>query len=110
MAELTGLQRLLGPNLRGTIGAPGDDPLDVFGIYQRRTTRTKGYRSIRISFYDFVVTNTEAQQAVRSKFASAVASWHALDPEERAFYNFRAKRWQRRGYHYFISLFMKDRL
>jgi len=46
---------------------------------------------------------TPAQLARRARFATAVAAWHTLAPEEKAAYNTRAARSGRAGFNLYIS-------
>lgn len=78
-----------------------DDPLGVYGIYQRRKMKSgKGY--IKMKFYTPTNPQTEPQQANRTKFADAMSAWGALTPEEKAPYYERAKRRQMKPWGLFV--------
>lgn len=86
------------------------------GIYQKRNTgyNDKGYKPgaarktyyVKMRYYRPTNPNSPAQQAGRSKFADAVASWQGLPASEQAKYNRRAQRHSRRGRNLYISEFM----
>jgi len=98
MAVVTGKAKMLGFEFWGVIGHDGDpDPLDVAGIYRRRPTQN-GRTIVRMDFYDYVITHTEAQQTNREKFADAVAYWQGLTEEEKNQYNIKARRLEMYGY------------
>lgn len=99
---LTLQEFLLGFNISGNIGKPGDpDPLNVNGIYQMRMTK-RGKRPIKMKFYTPTNPQTEPQEANRSKFADAMFAWGALSSEEKGVYNVRAKKRNMFGHGLFI--------
>lgn len=93
---------LIGFEVLGQLGkANAEDPLDVFGIYQRRHTR-KGRKVGRMAFYPYVITHTGPQEANRAKFAAAQAAWMALTADEKSVYTKRAKKRGMFGWGLFI--------
>lgn len=83
----------------------GDDVGFVPGIYQRRKC-SDGVRTIRMKFYSPYNPQTEAQQANRQKFSSAVSAWKLLTDEEKKEYNELAKGKNMSGYNFFIRQYM----
>lgn len=107
MAELTKRQKVLGFDIRKKLGGPGDpDPWDVNGIYQRRTTKLRGRRSIKMVFYSPTNPRTPAQQANRQRMVQGVPAWLALTDEQKAVYNERAKKLPFSGYNLFMREFV----
>jgi len=54
--------------------------------------------------------DTEEQRMVRRTFGDAVRSWQSLSFEEQQSYNKKARRLSRKGYNFYISLYMKNNL
>ena len=88
------------------------------GIYQRRNTgyNQHGYIAgrerreyfVRMRSYRPTNPRTELQQAGRGRFADAVATWHAMTPEERKPWNERAAKRSRKGRNLFLSEYMLE--
>lgn len=89
----------------------------IGGIYQKRVTGYNNYGRrpdlprvsyyVKMRYYKPTNPNTAAQQARRSKFAEAVASWKGLSAAQKMIYNNRAHRQSRRGQNLYISEFMR---
>lgn len=89
----------------------------IGGIYQKRVTGYNNYGRrpnlprksyyVRMRYYRPTNPNTPAQQAGRSKFAEAVASWKGLSTAQKTIYNNRAHRQSRRGQNLYISEYMR---
>lgn len=89
----------------------------VGGVYQKRVT---GYNNtgrkahlprkayyVRMRYYRPTNPNTSLQQAKRSMFADAMASWQGLSPAEKIEWKKKASRQSRRGHNLYISEYMK---
>ena len=89
----------------------------IGGVYQRRVT---GYNNtgrkvhlprktyyVKMRYYRPTNPNTPEQQANRSMFAEAVASWKGLPPAEKIEWKKKASRHSRRGHNLYISEYMK---
>lgn len=57
-------------------------------------------------FYEYVITHTPAQNALRSKFAVAISAWQALGSTEKEKYKKRAIGRHMSGYNLFIREYM----
>lgn len=102
LAEQDHVPFLIGFCVAGRIGKVGQaDPLGVNGIYQMRMT-LRGKRPIKMKYYTPTNPQTEAQQANRAKFTTAMSLWGALTSEQKASYNTRAKRRNMFGWGLFI--------
>ncbi len=98
MALLTPFQKLLGFEIHGKIGKPGDpDPLDVAGIYRRRPG-PNGITIVRMDFYEPTGEPTQEQLDWRAVFADAVLEWQGLSEEEKEGWNKKAERLEMYGY------------
>jgi hypothetical protein len=92
----------------GTASYGSDHYGDAFvlsGVY--RTDNVKGYLTYyREPYYIPRNPRTTTQQAWRSVFAQAVFAWQQLTPEEKMFYNERAKGKRMSGYNLFIREYL----
>ena len=92
--------------LVGKVGKEGaEDPLNVFGIYRRRPTKT-GYTLVKMGFYTPTNPQTEPQQAWRLIFSNGVDAWHLLNEEEKEGYRARAKDLNMTGFNLFMSEYL----
>jgi len=106
MAILGWPQGILKFKIKGKLGRPDiPDTLGIWGIYRvwRRWGKEQCFKE---KFYVPYNPRTEPQQANRMKFASAVAAWQALTPEQKELYNKKAANLNMSGYNLFISEFM----
>ena len=100
----------LGHSTFGTIAHVG-------GVYQKRVT---GYNNtgrkahlprkayyVRMRYYRPTNPNTIVQQARRTLFAEAMASWQGLPPAEKIEWKKKASRHSRRGHNLYISEYMR---
>lgn len=89
----------------------------VGGVYQKRVT---GYNNtgrkaylprkayyVRMRYYRPTNPNTPEQQAKRTLFADAMASWQGLSPTKKTQWKLKASRHSRRGHNLYISEYMK---
>lgn len=93
-------------DIRGVLRKNGPDfPNLPEGIYQMMPINGRRVCIFR-NFYDYVITRTEAQQARRSKFASAVEAWQNLSAEQKE--TWRQKAWGRMmsGYNLYLREYM----
>lgn len=87
------------------------------GVYQKRNTgyNNTGYKQhlkkktyyVRMRYYRPTNPNTIVQQARRTLFAEAMASWQSLDPVQKQYWKTKASRQSRRGVNLYISQYMK---
>jgi hypothetical protein len=91
MAIITKFQKLLGFEIKGKLGKPGDpDPYDVLGIYRRRPGPKK-VTIVRMDFYDPGPPTHPGQLAAQDVFREGVEFWQGLTQPEKDVYNERAK-------------------
>lgn len=83
------------------------DYLLLSGIYQMRMCE-EGKIPIRLKSYNFKITNTEAQQIQRQKYADGVLAWQGLTNEEKLPYNERAKSLPYSGYNLFLKEYLNS--
>lgn len=77
------------------------------GIYQKKYYYGKPFIS-RSKFYRPINPRTEIQQSWRTVLKNAVLAWQALDNENKAIYNKRAKGHIMSGYNVFVSEYLKS--
>jgi hypothetical protein len=88
-------------------GAGGSEPIIQDGMYQMRTCK-EGKIPIRMKLYDYVITNTEAQQIQRQKYADGVLAWQGLTNPQKLLYNERAKSLPYSGYNLFLKEYLNS--
>lgn len=110
-------KRLLSGIARQKIGKPNGlgeiilgwselgDSNDFSGIYS--SVVVDGYRYQRFfPFYDYIITHTPGQNALRGKFRNAVTAWQALGSTDKALYKKRAIGRHMSGYNLFLREYM----
>jgi len=76
---------------------------EIRGAFQICDVRTRKNKKIEIAKYRIPSNpRTTAQQAVRTKYAQAVAGWRSLTPEQKAQYNALAKPLGWSGWNYYL--------
>lgn len=78
-------------------------------IYQKRMTK-KGQKTILISWYEYVITRTPAQQANRAKFRNACQAWTLLTDEQKRYWKIKSKYIKMNSQALFISKYMKGEI
>lgn len=78
----------------------------IAGIYRNFVFNKKRYQ-IKTDFYPYVITNTESQEVIRTKFKNAMSAWQALSESEKAVYKKRCIGRHMSGHNLYISEFMK---
>jgi hypothetical protein len=106
MAIITGAQKVLGFEIWGKLGKPGDsDPYNVLGIYRRRPG-PKGVKIVRMDFYDPGPPTHPGQITAQEKFAAGVLAWQGLTQSEKNVYNERVKDLEMYGFNLFLREWM----
>lgn len=119
MVILNDKEKAFSEQLYGKVGRPtelgnfwfgyseiGDD--DAFsGVYQRRRTK-QGFSIVKMRYSMPPYVNTPIQQARRSKFADAVASWNELPFENQIVWNKKKYPLKMSGYNRYISWYMQQ--
>jgi len=103
VSGIWGLTGELGWNRLGLFALGLENP-DA-GILRTRPSPT-GQQTVLYPFYTQYAPRTPGQQACSSLFASGMADWSALSPEEKEEFNERAKRYRLHG----VNLFMREYL
>lgn len=82
----------------------------VKGYNQYTGPPTPGNKTYYVLCRSYNPTNpqTEDQQANRQKIADAVSAWQDLTTEQKANYNQKGSRFNRRGYNVFIQEYLKS--
>ena len=106
MVVVNPAKNIIGPFVKKKLGELGNpDPKNVLGIYRVRSG-LNGVYCEKMNFYTPFNPQTVPQQANRSKFSTAIASWQALTESQQASYNIRAKYKSYSGYNLYISEYM----
>ena len=118
MVILTGASRLIGHEPKKKLGFSQDYGHALFGYAEfgadnpyagiyRKYTNDKKNHLIKMRHYVPSYSNTEAIQASRASFTSAIIAWRALDADEKLFYEKWGKKYRMSGYNKYISEYMK---
>jgi len=85
--------------------SPYADIIILSGIYKKQRL-TNGMKDYRIDYSISKNPRSEAQQANRQKYASAVSAWQVLTNIQKSVYNERAKGKRFSGYNLFLSEYL----